>query len=450
MQRGKVLALSLATLVAAALLGGCGRGGGTTTGAGGAATPAAGAKQVVRFASVWTGEPRKSTLEAIAADFRAAHPEIDLRIEYHQPDQYKQTIRTAAGADDMPDVFFVWPGEWLASFVRGGKVLDLTDELAKDGWGDRFLANATPLFRQEGRTYGVPLLMQCGYFYYRKADFEQRGLAPPSTWAEFSAVCEAFRADGVAPIGLSNVDRWPVHHYATILWQRIVGEEQLAKDLDRATGGAFDDPGYLEGLRQLQAMIDGGWFSENPNGTTREAFRQLFVTGRVPMIFSGTWDLGVFQESNEAPKGFGEQWDLFPFPRIEAGRGNQEYMIGAADGYAISAKARSPEAALTWLRYFTSPEVSERLVSGLHELVCVKGAVNEKTADAKLLRYARDLESAPGVTPWADIMLESTVREAFLNSLQGMLDHSVTPEQVLEDLRAAHAKARAELAGGTG
>jgi raffinose/stachyose/melibiose transport system substrate-binding protein len=429
-------------------LAGCGKGpaGGTS----GTAATSSGGAQVVRFATVWTGEPRKSTLEAVAKDFRAAHPEVDLRIEYHQPDTYKQTIRTAAGADDLPDVFFVWPGEWLASFVRGGKVLDITGDLAKDGWGDSFIQNATPLFAQGGRTYGIPMLMQCAYFYYRTGDFADRKLEPPTTWDEFSTVCDAFRSEGVAPIGLSNVDRWPLHHYATILWQRIVGEEQLRNDLDRATGGAFTDPGYLEGLRTLQGMIDKGWFSENPNGTSREAFRQLFVTGRVPMIYSGTWDLGVLQDSNEAPKGFGEQWDLFPFPSIEGGKGDPQCMMGAADGYAVSARCKNREAALTWLRYFTSPETAQRLVSGLHELVCVKGAVNEETADPKLLRYARDLESAPAVVPWADIMLESSVREVFLSSLQGMVDHSVTPEKVLDDLRAAHAKARAELNGGKG
>jgi raffinose/stachyose/melibiose transport system substrate-binding protein len=446
MLRGALRIAPLVVVLCCALcLSGCGRRGASSTLSGTTASAPSGAKHVVRFASVWTAEPRKSTLEAIAKDFRAEHPEIDLRIEYNQPDAYKQTIRTAAGADDLPDVFFVWPGEWLASFVRGGKVLDLTGELAKDGWRESFLPNAMPLFERGGKTYGVPMLMQCGYFFYRTDDFASLGLAPPTTWDEFSSLCERVKQEGKAPIALSNVDRWPLHHYATVLWQRLVGEQQLKADLSREAGGAFEDPGYLEGLRMLQSMIDSGWFSENPNGTTREAFRQLFATGRCPMIFTGTWDLGVLQESDEVPSGFGDQWDMFPFPAIPGGKGNQEYMMGAPDGYAVSAKAEDPEAALIWLRYFTSPKVAERLVSGLHELVCVKGAVNEKTADAKLLRYARDLENAPGACPWADIMLESSVREVFLNSLQGMLDHTVTPEKVLEDLRAAHAKARSEL-----
>ncbi len=406
------------------------------------ATPAASAAtRQVRFASVWVDDPRKPTLEAIAADFRAEHPDIDLKLEYTAPDPYKQQIRTAAGADDLPDVFFVWPAEFLGSFVEGGKVLDLTDELAKDGWGDSFIPASMPLLQFEGRQYAVPMLMQAKYFLYNKQAFADRGLSIPSTWEEFTTVCDAFAAEGVAPIGLGNKEKWPLHHYVVILWQRLVGEDQLLEDY---ASGAFEDPGYLEGLNMLQGMIDKGYFTENANGTDRDAFRMLFITGRAPMIYSGTWNLGYFQDPKTAGEGFADEWDMFLFPSIPDGKGDPAYMMGAQDAYAVSAKAQDKEAALTWLRYLTSKETAERLVQGLQELVCVKGSVNENTAGEKLRHYARDLEAAPGITPWADVMLEASVREVFLDAMQGMLDHTVTPEQVLESLRAAHAEARGE------
>lgn len=428
-------------LVAAiALLGGCRP---RPTGDQGGSAPSG--KPVLRFASIWVNEPRKSTLEEVAAAFRAEHPEITLRIDYYQPDAYKSLIRTAVGAGDVPDVFFVWPGEWLRSFVRGGHVLDLSDELEKDGWGERFLPNAMPLFEYRGGIYGVPMLMQCAYFFYSKPMFAERGLAPPRTWDELLDICEVFRQSGIEPIGLSNVDKWPIHHYVTILWQRLVGEDQVLADYDRETGGAFADPGYLEGLRMVRYLAESGCFSAHPNGTTREAFRQLFATGQVPMIFTGTWDLGVLQDSPEVPPGFGETWDVFPFPEVPDGRGDHRYMMGAPDGYAVWAASPVKDQAITWLRYLTERQTAERLVTGLQELVCVKGAVNKRTAGERLQRYAADLESTPGVTPWADIMLEASVREVFLDSLQGMLDGTVTPEQVLDSLRAAHARARQRI-----
>jgi len=399
---------------------------------------------VVRFGSVWANEPRKSTLEKVAAEFRARHPEIDLRVEYTQPDDYKPAIRTAVAAGNAPDVFFVWPGEWLRKFARGHQVLDLTGELAKDGWGDQFMPNAMPLFEYRGGTWGVPMLMQCAYFLYNNEMFVKRGLAPPKTWDELLRVCEVFKREGMAPIGLSNVNKWPLHHYVSILWQRIVGEDRVLDDYDTETEGSFSDPGYVEGLRMVRLLADKGYFSENANGTSREMFRQLFATERVPMIMTGTWDLGVLQNSDEVPEGFGDKWDMFALPEVPGGKGNQAYMMGAPDGYAVWADTKSKDAALTWLRFLTSTEVAQRLVSGLQELVCVKGAVNEQTAGDKLRRYAADLEAAPGVTPWADIMLESSVREAYLDALSGMLDGTVSPEDVLATLRDAHAKARAE------
>jgi len=78
--------------------------------------------------------------------------------------------------------------------------------------------------------------------------------------------------------------------------------------------------------------------------------------------------------------------------------------------------------------------------------VCVQGAVTDQNAGRRLQKYANDLSSAPGVIPWADIMLESSAREAFLDALQGMLDGTVSPEGVLQRLREAHAQARVEAA----
>lgn len=404
------------------------------------------ARTVVRFASVWVDLPRRPALEKVVEEFEGLHPDIDIEVTYTQPDAYKMAIRTQVAAGDAPDVFFVWPAEWLWKFARGGQVMDLTEELEEDGWGDRFLPNSMPLFQYEGRTYGVPMLMQCKYFFYNPGMFAEYGLTEPHTWDEFVAVCETFKRNGVTPIALSNMDRWPLHHYATILWQRLVGEDQLLRDLNRRTGGYYAHPGYRRGLEMLEDLITRGYFTPGANGETRDAARLLFATEQSPMFFTGTWDLGWFLDDTHTPPEFVDKWSMFQFPSIPGGEGNQRYMMGAPDGYAVYSGTKVKEEALTWLRYFTSQEVAKQLVTDLQELVCVKGAVTDQNAGRHLQKYANDLSAAPGVIPWADIMLESNVREAFLDALQGMLDGTVSPEGVLQRLREAHAKAREEAA----
>jgi raffinose/stachyose/melibiose transport system substrate-binding protein len=443
-RRAAFLALPLLSLIVAIGLPACGNGEEAGNGDGGTGTAAS--PTVVEFASIWVNPPRKPALEKVIEEFETVHPDIRIDTEFIQPDAYKMAIRTKVAAGEAPDVFFVWPGEWLWKFARGGQVMDLTEELDEDGWGDRFLPNSMPLFEYEGGTYGVPMLMQCKYFFYNQQMFEDRDLAEPATWDELIHVCETFAGEGTTPIALSNAQAWPLHHYATILWQRLVGEDQLLRDYDRLTGGDFSHPGYRQGLEMLEELIAQGYFTPDANGVDRDSARLLFASGESAMFYTGTWDLGWFQDESLTPAEFIDNWWMFQFPSVPGGEGNQSYMMGAPDGYAIAADTDVPEAALTWLRYFTSPDVSKQLVDELQELVCVEGAVTDQNAGPRLQKYANDLSSAPGVTPWADIMLESSVREAFLDALQGMLDGTVSPEGVLQRLREAHAKAREEAA----
>jgi raffinose/stachyose/melibiose transport system substrate-binding protein len=409
-----------------------------------------GQKTTVRFWGIWTVEPRKSTLQEIVRRFEAAHPDIHVEVNLIEPDAYKTAIRPAIGGTNPPDVFFVWSGEWHHNFIRGGKVMDLTDELAKDGWGQSLEPLGLRFFEYRGRMWGVPMFMQVKYMLYNTDIFSRLGLQVPSTWDELLSVCERIKQAGITPIALGNDLKWPAHHFATIMFQKLVGEKQVLADYDPQTGGAYEDPGYVEALRRLKLLVDRGYFNDHPNGVTLDRARALFYMEKAAMYYTGTWDFKRLEgeDGGEAPKGFGAKWSFFQFPAIPGGKGNQGYMMGASDGYAVAANTKAPEAALTWLRYFTSLESAKLLAKNCQELVQVKGAVTPETAGPKLLRVQADLRAAPGVTPWTDVMMERTVAEVFMNEVQALLDGKATPERVMERTRQQHQKVKRELAAG--
>jgi len=435
-------------------------------------------KTTVRFWTIWTVEPRKSTLEEIVRRFEKKYPNIHVEVNLVEPDAYKTAIRPAIGGDNPPDVFFVWSGEWHRNFIRGGKVMDLTDELKKDGWGDSFEPLGLQFFKYKGRYWGVPMFMQLKYMLYNKEIFAKLELPIPRTWDQFIEVCEKIKREGLIPIALGNDLKWPAHHYATIMFQKEVGEEQVLKDYDPETGGDYSSKGYLDALGRLQYLARKGYFNEHPNGVTLDRARALFYMEKAAMYYTGTWDFKRLEgeEGSEAPPGFGEKWSFFPFPDITdvpgvwfwrlypnqvmrfspfpditdvpGGGGNQRYLMGASDGYAVSAQTKVPEAALTWLRYFTSLESARLLAKNCQELVQVKGAITKDTAGPKLWRVYQELKRAPGVTPWTDVMMERTVAEVFLNEIQALIDGKATPQEVMDRTREQQQKVKKEFAAG--
>jgi len=403
--------------------------------------------------TIWNTEPRKSALDEIVANFESANPDIDVVVTNVEPDAYKNRIRVAIGSGDPPDVFFVWSGEWLHNFVRGDNVLPITDALSanSDEWRSRIMGDALKWYTFGGETYGIPFLRQCTFFFYNTQLFARDHVETPETWDEFLDVCETVRRPDVDPIALGNSVKWPAHHYVSCLWQRLMGQDQLLSDFDPMGAGAYDSPGYVQGLRMFQDLVARDVFNRAPNGTTRENARALLYTGKAAMFYTGTWDFNSLREGGEAPEEFWDAWDWFNFPAVEGGEGDQEAIHGGADGYVISSKTAQPDAAIRFLQHLNSVESAQLFVDKCRELVLVTGAVTEENADDVLLKYARQVEAAPTIVPWADTLMERSVAEVLLDGCQALIEGSTTPEQIMDDIRTrqAEVKQRLEELGGT-
>jgi raffinose/stachyose/melibiose transport system substrate-binding protein len=454
MRRPLAIAIAISLAAALILLAGCP----SETPEEGADLPmpgdmAAGETVELQMWTIWNTEPRKSALDEIVASFHEANPGIRIVVTPIEPDTYKTRIRVAVGSGEPPDVYFVWSGEWLHNFVRGDNVLAIDDALDADGgaWRDRVMGDALKWYTFDEKTYGIPFLRQCTFFFYNKALFAEKNLQPPATWDQFLAACDTLKSDDVAPIALGNSVKWPAHHYVSCLWQRMMGQDQLIADFDPMGPGAYDDPDYVRGLEMFKALVDRGVFNRAPNGTTRENAAALFYTGKAAMYYTGTWDLNNFREGGEAPPEFAGNWDWFNFPAVADGEGEQEALHGGADGYVISSKTAHPEAAIRFLQHLNSVESAQLFVERCKELVLVEGSVTEENADEYLLRYAEQVATAPTIVPWADTLMERSVAETLMDGCQALIDGSITPEQVMANVRKrqAEVKARLEKLGGS-
>ena len=329
----------------------------------------------------------------------------------------------------------------LNSFVRGNKVADLTSYMDAEGgaWRQRLIAPSLDRFTRDGKVRGVPYLLQCTFLFYNKSMFAQHGWQVPPTWKELQALCGKIKAAGITPIALGNQEKWPAHHYPFVLTQRLIGKEATEKEYDPTGPGDYSDPGFVQALRMFSDFAKQGVFNESPNGTSRNTARALFYAGKTAMFYTGTWDFSRLVKGGEAPEGFWNQWDFFNFPAVEGGKGDQTALAGAPDGYVVSEGSKSQEAAVKFLQFMTTQEQARKFVDACQELVQVQGAVDEKTAAPYLAKYAKMVAQAQQITPWMDTMMEATVATEYMNGVQGLLGGTMTPEQVMEKVRARQA-----------
>ncbi|MCE5240312.1 extracellular solute-binding protein [bacterium] len=423
-----------------------------TTGAGplvpGATPQQAGGKVTLQLWTIWNTSPRQDALADIITAFQAANPDIAIQTNAQEPDAYKTNIRVALGGAQPPDIFFVWSGEkMLHNFVRGGNVADLTADLdaSNKAWRSRLVASSLDSYTYDGKTYGVPYLLQCTFFLYNKDLFAKNGWKVPQSWDELLALCDNIKAKGLTPLALGNMQKWPASHFPCVLTQRLIGKAAAERQYDPLGPGSYDDPAWTKSLDTLKDMADKGCFSKAPNGVDRAMARTGFYSGKAAMFYTGTWDFARLSKGGEAPESFWNSWDFFNFPPVAGGKGEQNCLAGSADGYVISSKTPNRAAAVKFLQFMTEVQQAQQFVSKCQELVQVQGAVTAENAGPRLRKYADIVKAAPCLSAWTDTLMEESVAQAYMGGIQNLLEGKKTPSDVMTAVRQRQRDVKREL-----
>lgn len=407
-----------------------------------------GGSTTLQLWTIWNTEPRMGALADIIKAFEAANPGIKIQAISHEPEAYKTNIRVALGGAQPPDIFFVWSGEkMLHNFVRGGNVADLTADLDANGkqWRSTIPEATLASYTWNKKTYGIPYLLQCTFLLYNKEMFAKQGWNVPTTWDDLLKLCNTIKPTGITPIALGNLQKWPAHHYPNILVQRLIGKAAMERQFDPLGPGSYSEPAWTTALDMFKQLSDSGAFSKAPNGVDRANARILFYTGKAAMFYTGTWDFTQLFKGGKAPESFWNAWDFVNFPTVPGGKGEQDCLAGAADGYVISSKSPNREAAVKFLKFMTSVQQAQEFARKCQELVQVKGAVTDQNAGPRLRKYRDTVQNAPCLSAWADTMMEESVAQTYMTGVQNLMEGKMTSQQVMDAVRQRQRQVKQDL-----
>jgi multiple sugar transport system substrate-binding protein len=208
-------------------------------------------------------------------------------------------------------------------------------------WND-FWVGERDVATVNGRIIGIPALVDNLAVVYNKTLFAQVGLQPPGpgwTWNQFVADAKKLTNPAKKQFGTAYVtpgSEDTVWHWEVLLWE--AGGKILTPDNKKA---AFDSPAGLKSLSTLQSMAvtDKSMYLD----PTDQAYANLFNSGKIGMLVTGPWDLGVFPNVH-----YGVQ--IMPsFPGTSGGH----QTISGPDNWVIfnngSDRVKAAEKFLLWL-----------------------------------------------------------------------------------------------------
>ena len=364
-------------------------------------------------------------VDAIAA-YEAEHPDIKIEHNATENEAYKTKIKAAmSSGEDLPDIFFTWGMGFLGEFVDAGRVVCLDDYYP--AYADELPEAMTVNVRYDNKMFGVPYTMSLVTLYANMDLLAQVGYDHiPATYDEMIACCDALKAAGIIPFGVSGKEAWCLSEYVEPLVIKSVGGDKL-RDMYNGVA-SWNDEGVIKAIAAFQDMVTKEYFDPSAPALGNDEVKNNFIAGKYAFYQNGSWNN---KDIGEQAK-FAVQAGTFPVLNPDV---TLYQMIGGPNNtLAVTEtcehKAEAIDAAFFLARYFSDADYK----SGAN-LPC--WAADPKAEVGPLIVSAADMAAkADNMVLFGDNFLSADAANTYLDYIVQAYAMDITPEEYAEGLDA--------------
>lgn len=352
----KILACSMAAVMAAAVLTGCAGGGAPAstqapareapkeTAAGGSEAADQGSGELtgelaVMVNNAFTGMEDPAILRAAKA-FEEAHPGVSITVEGLSGKELISKYTTSAMAGSGPDVVALDNSGWPIDLAAMGLIIPLDEQIAASG--NDYLQGPLESGMYEGSYYSVPWYFNNTGLYYNKRILEEIGKSEaPATWEELEEDIKLATEKGYAGIS-TRLDGYAVFNMFMAAGNPVIdtsGDRPVVTVNDESGKEAFH---FWTGLHTKYHAFPEGMKDASDWATAYTTF----VSDDCLFFICGDWAYKNIETGNPDM-----EFGLAPMPK---GKVNAVCLGGY--NLAVNSNSASQELAWEFVRYLTSKE----------------------------------------------------------------------------------------------
>jgi glucose/mannose transport system substrate-binding protein len=301
----------------------------------------------------WTNPGEVDALDAVLKTYSQRYTQttvVNSGVATFSKAQEKLQGRMESG--DPPDTFQIQAGWNLWKWVAYNGVDDVESKLEPiDSVAQQTnLVNVVPkplldLVSYGGHVYAIPLgVHRYNTLFFNKKIFDDSGLSPPTTLAEFYTVSEALKAKGLVALAVGSKDG---HQIKTHTWDGLLLAKAGAEFRESYLTGHEDpaDPRVVDMLNEYAHMLD--YSNDDRDSLTWDGAAQLLVDGKAAMTIVGDFGKGFFLS-----KGWraGVELGVVPLP------GTSGTFVYVVDAFGLPRGIANRQATLNFLSLIASPE----------------------------------------------------------------------------------------------
>ena len=198
MSRNRRSLALLATATALVAVAGC-----SSSSSSGGSSAKAGGKVTISFMSIMDSGSQKTTLVALTNAFEKANPDITVNLEYQTSYGNLLAKETAGVAAHNPPTLGQVYESWAATFANSDAILPVSQYAGSSspaGLSAFYTGVQNDLKLPDGKLWMWPFNKSVQVMYYNQDMLKAKGLAAPTTWAQFATDAKAVSGKGVTAI----------------------------------------------------------------------------------------------------------------------------------------------------------------------------------------------------------------------------------------------------------
>ncbi|KOV69329.1 ABC transporter substrate-binding protein [Streptomyces sp. MMG1121] len=266
-------------------------------------------------------------VEQAVKRYAKAYPKADVSTQWITGSDYETKLFAALLTQQAPDVFEFHPQIQL---VKSGQVADLSDIVnpVKSDFDPADITSHT----FDGKVYGVRMIDDPQFFFYRPSLFQKAGVKVPETLDELIETAAKLTTSKVKGLFLGN-DLHAIE--LPLIWS--AGAEPLT---------AKNEIGYhtdavVDGLRRLRKLFTSGSLLLDAPADFWDP--SAISQGLCAIQFSGMWAMPAMQQA------LGDDLGVFPFPKV--GSAGRPSVYNGGWSMFVNAKGHDVDAAKEYVKW---------------------------------------------------------------------------------------------------
>lgn len=374
----------------------------------------------------------ENDIRAMTSDFEKQHPDVKVNLEFVPYEALHDKIVAARGAGGNGYDVVLFDAIWPAEFSRFDLLQDVSSRIAADE-REKIFPGAMNTVVYQGKTLGMPWILDTKYLYYNKAILDKAGIkTPPASWQQVMDDAKVLKDKGIVKYPL--VWSWSqaealVCDYTTLV-SGFGGSFYQNGKLD------FSTPASLKAVTLMKTSLDQGLSNPASREYLEEDVRKAFSNGDAAFALNWTY---MYNMAND-PKQSKVAGDVGIVP-APGDTPDKPGAVNGSMGLGIAKASQHPEEAWQYIHYLTSQPVQDKYAklslpvwkASYQDPAVAKGQESLIAAADKSLNV---MLSRPETADYS--RLSNTLQQ----QLQSVLQGKATPDVALKAVDTSAARLR--------